>query len=408
MKGFVVTREVIEGIKPDGSKRYAKRYDACWRVEGRQKLKTFTKRRAAERYLTETEKRSRTATYVEIKPITFKAYAEAWLKGLGDLKPSTRASYQSLMTHRLVPAFGDRGLTTLTVEDVNGWLGTSAERLLRRRCGTPSRSCRSSWPMRRRELPGRQPPERQPSPPTAEGAAGRRGDRDRAPHAGRGQPAPRRLRAGARPAVPHGRVHGRAPRRTPGAPVGGTWTKPGTGCTCDGRRTAARSTCRRGIGREGRSTSGTSSSPCCPDGGGSGTARPRPRRTRSSFPSEAGGAIDPDNLRHRVWGPALATAKLRHVRNHSLRHTFASMLIAQGENVKYIESARPRLGAVTLIATGTCSRMRSESATRFEAQLAAADLIQQPSSRTSRSHQNQPEHRGRRECPNLALTSRQG
>jgi integrase len=56
------------------------------------------------------------------------------------------------------------------------------------------------------------------------------------------------------------------------------------------------------------------------------------------FPSATGRPLDPDNLRHRVWAPALAKAKLRHVRIHSLRHTYASMLIAQGENIKYISS----------------------------------------------------------------------
>ena len=129
MKGVILTREVKDGTKPDGMPRVAKRYDACWRVDGKQKSKTFAKRKAAERFLTDTVKQVQDGTYVEIKPTTFKAYAEAWLTGLGDLKPSTRAAYASLVTHQLIPEFGDRALTSLTVEDVNRWLAANADGL---------------------------------------------------------------------------------------------------------------------------------------------------------------------------------------------------------------------------------------------------------------------------------------
>ena len=39
---------------------------------------------------------------------------------------------------------------------------------------------------------------------------------------------------------------------------------------------------------------------------------------------------------NRVWEAALKAAELRHVTQHSLRHTYASLLIAQGENPEYI------------------------------------------------------------------------
>ena len=48
--------------------------------------------------------------------------------------------------------------------------------------------------------------------------------------------------------------------------------------------------------------------------------------------------LRPTAVRKRVWGPALTKAGLRHVRIYSLRHTFASMLISQGENIKYIST----------------------------------------------------------------------
>ena len=41
-------------------------------------------------------------------------------------------------------------------------------------------------------------------------------------------------------------------------------------------------------------------------------------------------------LRHHFW-PALKAAKLPKIRFHDCRHTFASLLIEQGENIKYIQ-----------------------------------------------------------------------
>lgn len=55
------------------------------------------------------------------------------------------------------------------------------------------------------------------------------------------------------------------------------------------------------------------------------------------FPDAAGGVLDPDNFRHRVWKPLLVAAKLRHVRIHDLRHTYASLLIAAGKELHYIQ-----------------------------------------------------------------------
>ena len=55
------------------------------------------------------------------------------------------------------------------------------------------------------------------------------------------------------------------------------------------------------------------------------------------FTTPEGGLIDPANLRHRVFEPTLRVAGLRKMRIHDLRHTFASLLINQGENLKYVQ-----------------------------------------------------------------------
>src|SRR5947199_6041691 len=48
--------------------------------------------------------------------------------------------------------------------------------------------------------------------------------------------------------------------------------------------------------------------------------------------------MDADNFRHREFPRALRRAGLRHIRFHDLRHTYASLLIAQGAHPKYIQA----------------------------------------------------------------------
>ena len=56
------------------------------------------------------------------------------------------------------------------------------------------------------------------------------------------------------------------------------------------------------------------------------------------FPNEAGQPINHNNLVNRYFEPTLKKAGLPKIRFHDLRHTFASLLIEQGENIKYIQT----------------------------------------------------------------------
>jgi integrase len=54
------------------------------------------------------------------------------------------------------------------------------------------------------------------------------------------------------------------------------------------------------------------------------------------FQSPAGTQVDPSNLR-KLFNRLLTDAKLRRVRFHDLRHSFASLLLQNGESLTYVK-----------------------------------------------------------------------
>jgi integrase len=63
-----------------------------------------------------------------------------------------------------------------------------------------------------------------------------------------------------------------------------------------------------------------------------------PNRRNLIFPNESGHPMNYSNLVQRYYQPALTKAKIGKTRFHDLRHTYASLLIDQGENIKYIQT----------------------------------------------------------------------
>src|SRR5262249_8668660 len=72
------------------------------------------------------------------------------------------------------------------------------------------------------------------------------------------------------------------------------------------------------------------------DAHGEGGARQVASRFRGElvFCAENGTPIDPENFTKRDWARALRRSGLRRIRFHDLRHTYASLLIAQGAHPK--------------------------------------------------------------------------
>jgi integrase len=56
------------------------------------------------------------------------------------------------------------------------------------------------------------------------------------------------------------------------------------------------------------------------------------------FPNKTGGPMNYSNMVQRHYRKALKDARIPQIRFHDLRHTYASLLLAQGENVKYIQN----------------------------------------------------------------------
>ena len=56
------------------------------------------------------------------------------------------------------------------------------------------------------------------------------------------------------------------------------------------------------------------------------------------FPNEIGGPMSSLNMYNRKFLPTVKKAKINRIRFHDLRHTYASLLIDQGENIKYIQN----------------------------------------------------------------------
>ncbi|MGH9105800.1 MAG: hypothetical protein ACRDZX_08185 [Acidimicrobiales bacterium] len=75
---------------------------------------------------------------------TLRTYAERWLRGRSDLRPTTRAKYEYLFGHHVYPKLGSCELAHLAPADVRACYHALARRTRRRRTTPTAPSGRSS------------------------------------------------------------------------------------------------------------------------------------------------------------------------------------------------------------------------------------------------------------------------
>lgn len=112
-RGTIITRELENGEK---------RYDTVLRINGKQRWKTFTKKREAEDFLDHYSTDVRDGTYREIKKATFDEYASLWRQTHlipQNFKPSTYNSYCCILDRHLKPELGHYPMTAIGAQEIN-------------------------------------------------------------------------------------------------------------------------------------------------------------------------------------------------------------------------------------------------------------------------------------------------
>jgi len=127
MKGTIITRELKDGTK---------RYDAVYRVNGKQRQRTFRRQKEAEKHLADTVKKIHDNTYRDTKPARMGEVFDRWLAYSlevrvkeGSLRPSTAKSYRSMLEEHLRPAFAEDRSDQLTMEVIGGWRAGLAKKI---------------------------------------------------------------------------------------------------------------------------------------------------------------------------------------------------------------------------------------------------------------------------------------
>jgi integrase len=100
-----------------------------WRVyyrdpDGRQRNKSFDRKRDAERYLTTVESAKLTGNYVDpvLGRVTVGDWSKRWLAGLAHLKPSTRERYAGIVREHIDPKWSRVRLADVSHADVQTWV----------------------------------------------------------------------------------------------------------------------------------------------------------------------------------------------------------------------------------------------------------------------------------------------
>ena len=125
-QGSIIWRCRTCGNKAAGTCQHPKAaYAIVYRVGKRQKWKTVGRaKKDAQRRLTRILSQLHDGTFRETQPVLFSVLAHQWLRDYaqGAVKPLTYRFYRTLLTVHLIPAFGEQVLTQIAPQDVQGFL----------------------------------------------------------------------------------------------------------------------------------------------------------------------------------------------------------------------------------------------------------------------------------------------
>jgi integrase len=115
----------VEDLRGKKQGRGRPRWRARWRdPAGRERSKSFARKTDAERFLVGIEDAKLRGAYVSpaAGKVNFGEWAERWYATTAHLKPSTRRDYRALLDHQVLPAFGDSTLAAIDTLAVKEWL----------------------------------------------------------------------------------------------------------------------------------------------------------------------------------------------------------------------------------------------------------------------------------------------
>jgi integrase len=98
---------------------------------GRARAKSFKRKVDASRFAQAVEADKARGNWLDprLARVTFRRYVEEWRPSITNLKPSTKAGYESLLRTHILPAFGDTALGKITPKDIRAFIGKIESRL---------------------------------------------------------------------------------------------------------------------------------------------------------------------------------------------------------------------------------------------------------------------------------------
>ena len=114
-------------IQKRGNGRWRARYRG---PDHREYSRTFARRIDAERFLASVESRKNVGGWIDPRRgrLTLAAWVEVWARSIVHLKPSTLSGYESLLNRYILPGFGSVALARIEPVDVREWVAALTER----------------------------------------------------------------------------------------------------------------------------------------------------------------------------------------------------------------------------------------------------------------------------------------